>query len=76
MIDSLADSSVIVAATDRGDELSLRRIAGVAAFRYFDVADRDSSWLARWAPSIAPPMAMAIVAGADTTLLPLGSARE
>jgi hypothetical protein len=76
MIDSLADSSVVVAATDRGDELSLRRMAGAAAFRYFDLTDRDSPWLTRWSPSVALPIALAIVAGSDTTVLPLGSGRE
>ena len=76
MIESLADSSAVIAQSDRGDALTLERVAGAATFRYVDLNARDTTWLARWSPSVALPHAIAIVAGADTTVLPLGSARE
>jgi prepilin-type N-terminal cleavage/methylation domain-containing protein len=83
-IDSLRDSSAFVAETKREDRLDetieerfeLRRVFGAATFRYLDLAVRDSSWVGRWAPSIALPGAIVIVTGTDTTVLPLGSARD
>jgi prepilin-type N-terminal cleavage/methylation domain-containing protein len=76
MIDSLADSSAIIALSDRGDALTLGRVAGAATFRYVDLSARDTTWFVRWSASVALPHAMAIVAGADTTVMPVGSARE
>jgi prepilin-type N-terminal cleavage/methylation domain-containing protein len=76
MIDSLADSSAVIALSDRGDALTLGRIGGAASFRYIDLTGRDTAWLTRWSPSVALPHAIAIVAGVDTAVLPLGPARE
>jgi prepilin-type N-terminal cleavage/methylation domain-containing protein len=83
-IDSLRDSSAIIAETKREDRLEetieerfeLRRVFGAATFRFLDLSARDSSWVGQWATSIALPGAIAIVAGTDTTILPLGSARD
>ncbi|HWH51544.1 MAG TPA: hypothetical protein VN651_08360 [Gemmatimonadaceae bacterium] len=76
MIDSLADSSAVIALSDGGEALTLGRVGGAATFRYIDLSARDTTWLMRWSPSVALPDAIAIVAGADTAVLPLGSARE
>jgi prepilin-type N-terminal cleavage/methylation domain-containing protein len=76
MIDSLVDSTAIVAETDRGEHFVVRRVAGAATFRYLDLSARDSAWVRRWAVSIVLPGAIAVVVGADTTILPLGSARD
>ena len=75
-LDSLRDSSAIVAETSRDERFEVRRIPGAATFRYLDLSARDSSWVRQWATSIALPGAIAIVVGVDTTVLPLGSARE
>jgi prepilin-type N-terminal cleavage/methylation domain-containing protein len=79
-LDSLRDSSVIVADIVRGasvdERFDLRRIPGAATFRYLDLSARDSSWVRKWAASVALPGAIGIVAGVDTTVFPLGSARE
>jgi len=76
VIDSLPDSSAVVAETNRDERFEVRRIAGAATFRYFDPSQRDSSWVRQWATSIALPAAIAVVVGIDTTVLPLGSSRE
>jgi hypothetical protein len=77
-IDSLRDSSVIVAETDLGDRFEVRRMAGSATFRYLDPASPpESSWVRRWATSILPPAALALVVpDGDTTVLPVGSVRD
>jgi prepilin-type N-terminal cleavage/methylation domain-containing protein len=75
-IDSLRDSSAIIAETNRDERFELRRISGAAQFRYLDLSARDSSWVRQWATSIALPGAIGVVVGIDTTVLPLGSARE
>lgn len=76
MIDSLRDSSAIIAETDRNDHFEVRRIVGAATFRYLDLSARDSAWVRQWERSITLPTAIAIVAGRDTTVLPLGSTRD
>jgi prepilin-type N-terminal cleavage/methylation domain-containing protein len=79
-LDSLQDSTVIVADIARNansdERLEVRRVPGAATFRYLDLSARDSSWVRKWATSIALPSAIAFVVGIDTTILPLGSARE
>ena len=75
-LDSLRDSTVVVAEMNGEEHYEVRRIAGAATFRYLDLSAHDFAWVHRWATSIALPGAIAIVAGADTTVLPLGSARE
>jgi len=75
-LDSLRDSTAIIAETSRGERFEVRRIAGAATFRYFDPLARDSSWVSQWATSIALPGAIGLVVGIDTTILPLGSARD
>lgn len=75
-VDSLRDSSAIIAETNRDERFEVRRIPGAATFRYLDLSARDSSWVRQWAVSIALPGAIGIVVGADTMVLPLGSARD
>jgi len=75
-MDSLRDSSAIVAETDRDERFEVRRVPGAATFRYLDLSARDSSWVHRWATSIALPGAIAIVVGVDTTVFPLAPARD
>ena len=74
-IDSLADSSAVIALSDHA-ALTLARVAGAATFRYIDLSAPDTTWLARWSPSVALPHAVAIVAGADSLVLPVGSTRD
>lgn len=75
-VDSLRDSSAIIAEINGDEHLEVRRIPGAATFRYLDLSGRDSSWARQWATSIALPGAIAVVVGTDTTVLPLGSARD
>ena len=76
MLDSVADSTAIVAETSRGEHYVVRRVDGAASFRYFDVSALDSSWVRQWTTSIALPGAIAIVSRGDTIVLPLGSSRD
>jgi prepilin-type N-terminal cleavage/methylation domain-containing protein len=76
MIDSVRDSSVVVAETSNADHFVVRRIAGAATLRYLDLTARDSAWVRRWAASISLPSAIAVVAGNDTTVFALGSVRD
>ena len=76
-IDSLPDTSAVIVETDRGDRFEVRRMLGVATFRFLDLAgQRDSLWVRQWETSIAPPGAIAVVVGVDTTVFPLGSVRD
>lgn len=76
-VDSLGDSSAVVAETDRGDRFEVRRVAGVGTFRYLsESTDPDSAWVRRWTASIALPAAIALIAWPDTTIWPLGSVRD
>lgn len=77
LLDSLADSTNMLLGSDRGDQYVVLRMPGEASLRYLDFsALADSTWLRGWARSIAPPGAIGVVNGADTTVLPLGIARE
>ncbi len=76
LIDSLRDSTAIIVETDGTQPVQVRRFAGAAAFIYLDLSARDSAWVRRWERSIALPDAIGVVAGADTTILPMGSVRE
>jgi len=75
-IDSLRDSSVIRAESNIGGQFAVRRLSGVASFRYLDLVACDSSWLQRWATSISLPDAIAIVVSNDTTIFALGPSRD
>ena len=76
-VDSLTDSSAIVAQTGRGEHVEVRRVLGAASFRYLDLASsmQDSAWVRRWSTSIALPSAVAVLTETDTVVLPLGSVR-
>jgi hypothetical protein len=76
-IDSLPDTSAVIAETDRGERFEVRRVFGVARFRYLDLAaQRDSLWVREWATSIAPPRAIALVVNVDTVVFAFGSVHE
>lgn len=74
-LDSLSDSTLLVAETDRTESFVIRRIGGAARWRFLDVASRDSAMLREWAPSMSMPSALAIIAGIDTAFFPLGAGR-
>jgi prepilin-type N-terminal cleavage/methylation domain-containing protein len=76
LTDSLADSTAIIAEIDRDQRFDVRRFAGIAAFIYLDLGARDSAWVRRWERSVVMPNAIGVVAGSDTTILPLGSVRD
>lgn len=76
-VDSLGDSSAIVAETDRGERFEVRRVAGIGTLRYLsESTDPDSAWVRRWTTSIALPAAIAFIVWPDTTIWPLGSVRD
>lgn len=76
-IDSVADSSRMIAQDDRGDRQIVRQVPGLAAFRYLDLsAAKDSTWIARWSTSVVLPGAIALITRSDTTVLPMGSVHE
>ena len=76
-IDSVTDSSRIIAQDDRGDRQIVRQLPGSAVFRYLDLsASTDSAWVGRWSTSIALPGAISVATRRDTTVLPMGSVRE
>lgn len=76
-IDSLPDTSAIIAETDRGERFEVRRLLGAATFRFLDLSSSpESLWVRKWATSIELPGAIALVVGVDTTVLPLGSFRD
>jgi hypothetical protein len=75
-IDSIDDSTIVMAQFDDGEQFVVRRQAGGMVFRFFDESSRDSSWLARWATSATLPSALAIIEAADTIVLPVGPSRE
>ncbi|HEY3554181.1 MAG TPA: prepilin-type N-terminal cleavage/methylation domain-containing protein [Casimicrobiaceae bacterium] len=76
-IDSVGDSSRIIAQDDRGDRQIVREVRGSTVFRYLDLsAAKDSTWIGRWSTSIALPGAIAVISSRDTTVLPMGSVHE
>jgi hypothetical protein len=75
-IDSLGDSSAVMAQFDNGEQYTLRRHAGRVEFRYFDMSVGDSVWRRRWGTSITLPGAIGVIVGFDTLVAPLGPARE
>lgn len=73
MIDSLGDSSAVLAQLDGDGPLELRRLPGAARFIYFDAAARDSAWSSAWDAGITLPAAIGLVTARDTLVLPLGA---
>ena len=74
-IDWRKDTSVVMASLSTGENLELARQPGVIELRYLDAVVGDSTWLRRWALSIAMPIAIGIVSGSDTSVFSLGSTR-
>jgi prepilin-type N-terminal cleavage/methylation domain-containing protein len=75
-IDNRGDSSAIVLRLDAGGSFALRAHPGRGELRYYDpTRSRDSVWLAHWSSNATLPQAVAVVAGGDTTVIPV-NARE
>jgi prepilin-type N-terminal cleavage/methylation domain-containing protein len=74
-VDWRKDSSVVVARLSTGEALELLRRSGAAELRYLDAISSDSTWLERWALSIAMPVAIAVISVGDTSVFSLGVAR-
>lgn len=75
-IDSIRDSTLVMAQFDDGDQFAVRRAAGGMSFRFIDYSSPDSSWVATWSTSTTLPSALAIVSTADTVLFPIGPSRD
>jgi prepilin-type N-terminal cleavage/methylation domain-containing protein len=75
-IDRRQDTSVIMATMPTGENLEVTRRPAGAELRYFDAMRGDSAWTQRWPLSITMPVAIGVVAGNDTLIYPLGTARE
>lgn len=75
LLDSLADSTAIIADAGVGRYV-VRTVGGHASFRYLDLNAADSIWTREWVTNIALPGAIGLVNGSDTTLFPLGAARD
>ena len=76
-ITTSGDSSAVVAQAPAGPRFEVRRVRGEAVFRYLDPTPAlDSAWLRQWMSSIALPAALALITSRDTTVFPLGSARD
>jgi prepilin-type N-terminal cleavage/methylation domain-containing protein len=75
-VDSIGDSSSIAAELETGQRLILMTLAGHVQLRYFDAAAADSGWLRLWDTHTTLPTAIAFVTQNDTTMYPVGAARE
>ena len=75
-IDSIRDTTVVVAQFDDGRQFTVRRRVGGTTFRFFDFNSRDSSWIATWSTSATLPSALAVIGIADTVVFPIGASRE
>jgi prepilin-type N-terminal cleavage/methylation domain-containing protein len=74
-IDWRKDTSVVMATLSTGENLELARRPGTVELRYLDAVVTDSTWLRRWALSIAMPIAIGIVSANDTSVFSLGTTR-
>jgi type II secretory pathway component PulJ len=75
-IDSLPDSSVVVALSDDGARMPLWRVSGVVRLRYFDYRSPDSAWTRRWQTHATLPAAVGFLVGSDTGVIPVASSRD
>jgi hypothetical protein len=75
-IDSLRDSSIVMAQLGDGRSFVARRDSGTSSLRYVDAASSDSSWRSHWRSSVTLPMALALITSRDTVIYPLGPSRE
>ncbi|MEP6493405.1 MAG: prepilin-type N-terminal cleavage/methylation domain-containing protein [bacterium] len=75
-IDERRDSSVVLADLSTGESFPLRRQAGTAEFRYFNPMATDTSWVRQWSSNVSLPTAVGLLARGDTTVFPVGVARE
>lgn len=76
-IDRRADSSVVVAGLPATALLAVRRQAGSARFRYYNPsAPDDTLWVREWSSNVTLPVAIGLVAGRDTIVLPVGASRD
>jgi hypothetical protein len=76
-IDHRGDSSVVLATMPGGGALSVRRQKGIVAFRYYNPsAPDDTAWARQWSSNASLPVAVGLVTGTDTTVLPVGPIRD
>ncbi|HXT18949.1 MAG TPA: hypothetical protein VN706_25205 [Gemmatimonadaceae bacterium] len=76
LIDSTRDSSIIYAQTHDGGLLPLHRQLGTASFLFLGTAGADSTWNTTWRTAVTIPAALGITSAHDTTVLPIGAARD
>jgi prepilin-type N-terminal cleavage/methylation domain-containing protein len=76
LVDQRMDSGIVLATVGGGDRVSLTRHAGVVQLRYFDPLIPDSAWTKRWIRETSVPLAVGVIAGGDTTVYAVGSARD
>lgn len=55
-----------------GTTTVVRRLPTAGVFRYLADARDGGVWYRSWGPSLLPPLALGIIAGADTTVLRIG----
>jgi hypothetical protein len=75
-LDQRADSSDLIISIGIGRPIVVRAQPGVGAFRFLDLTSSDSIWSSSWTTSATLPDAIAVVAVADTLILPVGPSRE
>jgi prepilin-type N-terminal cleavage/methylation domain-containing protein len=76
-IDRIVDSTVVLAGVPGNTSLSVLRRAGTASFRYFRPAiGSDTTWATQWSSNASLPVAIGLVTGGDTIILPVGPARD
>jgi prepilin-type N-terminal cleavage/methylation domain-containing protein len=74
-IDQRGDSSALIAGLPTGGAFSVRRQKGAASFRYYN-PQSDTLWARQWSSNLVLPIAIGVVVGGDTIVLPVGAARE
>lgn len=74
-IDQRGDSSALIAGLPTAGAFSVRRQKGAASFRYYN-PQGDTLWARQWSSNLALPIAIGVVAGTDTIVLPVGSSRD
>jgi hypothetical protein len=75
-MDHHGDSTDVVAVFGDRREITLHAQAKRAEFRFLELARSDSMWASVWTTSAMLPDAIAIVAGTDTVIFPVGPARD
>jgi len=74
-IDQRGDSSALIAGLPGAGMFSVRRQKGAASFRYYN-PQNDTLWARQWSSNLVLPIAIGMVVGTDTIVLPVGPARD